>query len=98
MADNKKKRKCPRCGSESIRKHGRSDSSAHQRYLCQTCLRTFQTRYTYNSYDPVIESRIFELLHIGKSEADICWILKINPTIIHRALRIRRIKEREKNI
>ncbi|SQI44043.1 Transposase and inactivated derivatives [Leminorella richardii] len=70
----KEKVPCRYCHqADSVKKHGTA-RSGYQRYLCNTCGRTFQIKYIYHAYKPYVkkvvpsEARVTEALPAASVE------------------------------
>jgi transposase len=73
--------KCPRCGKSDLVKNGHSESGA-QRYLCNSCKKSFQTNYAYNACRPGVKEQIVEQTLNGGGVRDTARNLGISRTAV----------------
>jgi transposase len=77
---------CPHCGSNELRKHGRSRVGT-QRWRCQSCLKSFQLGYAYKANEPGVKERIDAHTLNGSGVRDTARLLGINPNTVCRHLK-----------
>jgi transposase-like protein len=63
LLNNGKEMKCPRCGSEQIRKNGHR--SGKQNYLCKNCNRQFVESYSQRGYSDDAKQICLKMHHNG---------------------------------
>ena len=73
--------KCPMCSSIQIVKNGKT-RKGKQRFLCQSCSKTFITNYAYNACKPNINQQIILFTKEGLGIRSTARILKISATTL----------------
>ncbi|WP_172622632.1 IS1 family transposase [Leminorella richardii] len=82
---------CPFCQSrERVKKHGLGNAGL-QRYRCNGCRKTFQTRYYYRGNSPLVDEQIARLSKEGWNARKIGAYLKISLATVNK--RIARLQE-----
>jgi IS1 family transposase/transposase-like protein len=77
---------CPRCGSLSIKKNGRT-TLGKQRYRCKWCLRQFIIDYTYQGCRPELRKLIVPMTMNGSGIRDICRVLRVSINTVLKTIR-----------
>ena len=72
---------CPHCECDDLVKNGLSENNT-QRWLCNSCKKSFQLEYTYNAYNPGVKEKIIELTLNSSGIRDISRTLKINKNTV----------------
>lgn len=79
---------CPACKKSCIVKNG-STKTGKQQYYCKICTRRFIAFYTYNAYQPTVDSSIVILTKEGLGIRSIARYLGIScTTVLKRLLKI----------
>ncbi|GKX57078.1 transposase [Leminorella grimontii] len=77
---------CKYCGkNDRVCKHGRGKSGL-QRYRCENCQRTFQSKYIYQAYQPELRQEIISRYLTGESVFEISLGVKVNAETVKRFL------------
>jgi transposase-like protein len=78
---HKEEIQCPFCGSNNLRKNGKS-LSCIQRWHCKDCKKYFQREYRYNAYAPGVKDKVIEMVLNGSGVRDTGRVLKINKNTV----------------
>ncbi len=79
---------CPACKKSCIVKNG-STKTGKQQYYCKDCSKRFIAFYTYNAYQPAVDSSIVSLTKEGLGIRSIARYLGIScTTVLKRLLKI----------
>lgn len=83
--------RCPFCEQKKpVKKHGYG-KSAHQRYRCQACKRTFQLDYAYRACQPGMKAQIVDLAMNNAGIRDTARALHISINAVVRTLKNSRL-------
>ena len=77
---------CPKCGSLSIKKNGRS-KQLKQRYRCKWCLHQFITDYSYQGWRPEVRRQIVPMTLNGSGIRDISRVLSVSINTVLKTIR-----------
>ena len=72
---------CPHCNCNDLVKNGHSENNT-QRWLCNSCDKSFQLEYTYNAYKLGVKDKIIDLTMNSSGVRDISRVLKINKNTV----------------
>jgi transposase len=72
---------CTSCGSDDLVKNGHSEN-ATQRWMCNTCNKSFQLEYRYNAWKPGVKEKIKDLTLNSSGVRDISRTLQINKNTV----------------
>ena len=85
---------CPKCGTDQIKKSGKSPSG-EQRYRCcnPDCSKiTFMLKYSYKAYEADIKEKIVEMALNGSGVRDTARVLGISKSTVISTLKKNTIK------
>ena len=77
---------CRYCGSEDLRKNGKSVTGVQQWY-CNDCKKYFQLDYRYNACRPGVKEQIIELTLNSSGVRDIGRVLSISKDTVTAVLK-----------
>ncbi|PHI31513.1 hypothetical protein CRN84_20295 [Budvicia aquatica] len=72
---------CHHCNqTRRVRKHGKGRITGTQRYYCQLCKKTFQTKYIYKANEALIARQVTRLLSQDNTPEMISTVLQVGLT------------------
>ncbi|PHI28831.1 hypothetical protein [Budvicia aquatica] len=78
---------CHHCNqTRSVRKHGKGRSTGTQRYYCQSCKKTFQTKYIYKGNEAQIARQVTRLISQGNTPEMIGAVLQVGLSTVRHYL------------
>ena len=72
---------CRHCGNDNLVKNGHSENGT-QRYFCNFCKKSFQTKYTYNAWQPGVKEQIVRQTLNNSGVRDISRNLEISKNTV----------------